>query len=160
MDKFEKLVDMIADFDTAMLVTHSAQGNLDARPMAIAEVDKDGSLWFVTDESSGKMADLAANPNVALTMQGGNQFISIKGTAKTVNDRDKIHELWRESWQVWFPDGRDDPRLILLHILPEQGEYWDNSGLTGVKYLLKAGRAYLQGERPTTDAATNATVRM
>jgi hypothetical protein len=51
-------------------------------------------------------------------------------------------------WKVWFPGGKDDPNLLLLRVDGKEGEYWDNSGLSGVKYVLEAGKALLTGSRP------------
>ncbi len=36
MDTHRKLMDLLHDFDSAMLVTRGDDGSLDARPMAIA----------------------------------------------------------------------------------------------------------------------------
>lgn len=57
-------------------------------------------------------------------------------------------ELWKESWKVWFPGGKNDPGLILISVQSSAGEYWDNSGFSGIKYLIQAGKAYLTGTRP------------
>lgn len=160
MDTHEKLIDLIQDFSTAMLVTRGDDGSLDARPMAVARAEDDGQIWFVTDRNSGKVADLMLNAEVAVTMQGSNKFVSISGISHPVDDRAKIDELWSEVWKVWFPEGKASNNIMLLRVEPTRGEYWDNSGLTGVKYLIKAGKAYLQGERPSTDAATNASVTL
>lgn len=41
----DKFNDLIADFDTAMLVSRGAGGELRSRPMSIADVEPDGKLW-------------------------------------------------------------------------------------------------------------------
>ena len=64
--------------------------------------------------------------------------------------------LWRETWKTWFPKGQDDPDLALLRVTGDQGEYWDNSGASGIKYLIEAGKAYLNGKRP--DLADDPTI--
>ncbi|TWU08501.1 pyridoxamine 5'-phosphate oxidase family protein [Stieleria varia] len=160
MDTQQKLIDLLHDFDTAMLVTRGDHGALYARPMAVAQVEEDGQIWFVTDRNSGKIADLMLDPETVVTMQGSSKFVSLTGTAQAVDDRAKLDELWNEAWKVWFPEGKASDSIVLLRIEPSSGEYWDNSGLTGVKYLLKAGKAYLQGNRPETDASTNASVSL
>jgi hypothetical protein len=33
----------------------------------------------------------------------------------------------------------------------QTGEYWDNSGTSGVKYLIEAGKVLLTGTRPEID---------
>ncbi len=160
MDTQQKLIDLMGDFDTAMLVTRSDDGSLDSRPMAIAQVEVDGRMWFVTDRSSGKIANLMLDAEVAVAMQSSNKFLSISGTAHAVDDRAKLNELWNEAWKVWFPDGKASQSIVLLRIDPTHGQYWDNSGMTGVKYLLQTGKAYLQGKRPETDEANNASVSL
>lgn len=160
MDTQHKLIDLLSDFDTAMLVTRGDDGSLDALPMAVAQVEDDGRIWFVTDHNSGKIADLMLDKDVAVTMQSSSKFVSLSGTASPVDDRAKLNELWSETWKVWFPEGKASDSIVLLRIEPARGEYWDNSGLNGVKYLLKAGKAYLQGKRPETDVTINASVSL
>ena len=159
-DTAAKLIDLTGDFDNAMLVTHAAGGKIDGRPMAIAKVESDGDLWFASDRGSGKIAEIRADDDVAVIMQGGNKFVTLTGKCRLVDDRKMVDELWREPWRVWFPGGKEDPSLILLHVRVEAGEYWDNSGTEGIRYLIKAGLAYLQGERATTDDSINAKVRL
>ncbi len=156
----EKLMDMLRDASSVMLVTHTPEGQLRARPMALANVDDAGMIWFVTDQHSGKVADLVSNPQVAVTVQQGGDYLSLSGTAMTVDDRQRIADLWSEAWRVWFPKGKTDPSIILLRMRPDSGEYWDSSGLSGLSYLWKAGIAYLQGERPQTDKAIHDKVNL
>jgi general stress protein 26 len=81
-------------------------------------------------------------------MQSKTKFVSLSGTAATVDDREKLSRLWKVEWKVWFPGGKDDPNLVLLRVDGSAGEYWDNSGTSGLKYLIEAGKALLTGTRP------------
>lgn len=144
----DKLCDLLQDFGTAMLVTRTEDGQLRSRPMAIAEVHPDGTLWLLTDRNSGKLEEIGADPHVNVSAQSSAKFLSLSGTASPVDDRKKVAELWKESWKVWFPGGKDDPSLVLIRIQGDMGEYWDNSGTSGIKYLIEAGKAYLSGTRP------------
>lgn len=150
-DKQEKLLALLKHFDTAMLVTRSDEGCLRSRPMALAEVDDDGSLWFLTERDSAKLDEIAAEPTVNVALQSSNRFVSISGTAAPVEDPQKLNEIWNDSWKIWFPAGKDDPNLLLLRVDPDRGEYWDNSGLSGAKYLIEVSRAFFKGERPDVE---------
>jgi general stress protein 26 len=158
----DKLRDLLEDFSVAMLVTRTPAGQLRARPMALAEVEPGGTLWFATDRDSAKVEELEADPQVAVTMQSGAKFVSLSGHAQVVDDRQKLAQLWKTEWKVWFPDGQDDPKIRLLRIDGHTGEYWDNSGTQGVKYLIEAGRALLTGDRPDVgaDPQVHARVRL
>ncbi len=63
-----------------------------------------------------------------------------------------LDEIWNEAWKVWFPGGKADPNLLLLRVDGDRGEYWDNSGLSGIKYFIEAGKAYLSGTRPDVES--------
>lgn len=158
MNQEEKFTDMLSDFDTAMLVTHSDSHGLSARPMAIAKIEEGGRLWFLTDRHSRKLLELARDNHVAVTLQSENRFIALSGRAELEGREEKIEQLWSEKFRVWFPGGKQDPAITLLHVVPEHGEYWDRSGFSGMKYLLKAGIAYLQREQPELDAEDHASV--
>jgi general stress protein 26 len=92
-------------------------------------------------------ADLRARP-LAVTLQDSRRYVSIGGTARITRDRALIDRLWSEAWKLWFPEGKDDPDLCIVEITPHQAEYWDQSGLAGVKFVLEAAKAYASGTKP------------
>jgi general stress protein 26 len=146
-DKREHLVAVLKDFDTGMLFTRTDEGNMRGRPMALAEVQPNGNVYLCSSLGSGKQKELEADQHAALSVQGKTKFASISGRAKVTQDRALIAKLWKEDWKVWFPEGKDDPNLSIIEFNAEEGEYWDNSGVHGVRFVVKAAKAYLSGER-------------
>jgi general stress protein 26 len=143
-----------------MLVSHESDIGLHARPMAIAELKPDTEAYFATDRRSPKIAEISRDPNVLLTFQNASEYASLSGRAFVVTDRSTIERLWSNAWRVWFPGGKDDPNLVLLKVEPISGEYWDNSGIEGLKYVFEGLKAVLKGERPETDRTQHAKVAM
>lgn len=150
-ETYDQLRRLLLEFDTAMLVTKTHEGGLRARPMAVADVEPDGTLWLLTDRSSGKRDEITDDNHVNITMQSSMKFVSFSGRIFSSEDRTKLDEIWKDSWKIWFPGGKVDPNLVLLRIEGESGEYWDESGLQGIRYLFEAGKAYLTGTRPSVD---------
>ncbi len=153
-EKRERLRKLIAEFDTAMLVTHGADGGLRSRPLAIAKKGRDpadDALYFSTAIESGKVADLRADAQVNVSMQEKRRFVSLTGTARVSRDRALVEKLWADDWKIWFPQGKDDPSLSILIVEPHEATYWDNTGGTGLKYLFQSAKAYVTGTRPSTD---------
>ena len=146
-----KLHELLEEFGIAMLVTRTQEGQLHGRPMALAEVDADGTLWFLTDRHSAKVDELTHDGHVGVIMQSKTKFVSVSGRASLVDDRERVSRLWNVEWKVWFPGGKDDPNLVLLRVHGEAGEYWDNSETCGLKYLFEAGKALLTGSRPNVE---------
>jgi len=157
-DRREHLYDLLKDFDTAMLVTRSDDGHMHARPMAVAEMRPDADAYFVTGIDSPKVAEINASSDVTLTFQSKTQFASVSGRATIVRDRALIDRLYKEDWKIWFPKGKTDPSISILQFNAQDGEYWDNAGAQGVKFLFKAAKAYVKGEQPTKDQKQHAKV--
>ena len=160
-DDHSKLVELVKEFSTAMLVTHEADGKLRARPMAIAQVESGGKLWFLSAEDTAKVHEIIEDTRVHLTLQKDRSiYLSINGHATLVHDRGKIAEVWQESFKVWFPEGKDDPKLVLIAVEPEDAEYWDNHGWKKVKYLFQAAKAYVTKTTPETQEDEHGMLRL
>jgi general stress protein 26 len=142
----EHVLELLHGFDTAMLVTHTVEEALHARPMAVADVGTEGEVWFVTDVTSPKVTDVGTDPDVLLAFQDSRRYLTVSGKASVVRSPEKVRELWKDSFKLWF-DGPDDPRLALLKVTPRDAEYWDTSGIRGLKFAFRAAKSYLTGER-------------
>ncbi|HKU43919.1 MAG TPA: pyridoxamine 5'-phosphate oxidase family protein [Polyangiales bacterium] len=141
----QNFFEILKGFDTAMLVTHGSTAGLHARPMAIARAEDDGSIWFITGGDTPKVFELEKDSTILAVMQGEKKSLSVGGRAELSRDRDKIHELWKEAFRAWFK-GKDDPNIVLIKMTPVEAEYWDNSGLSGLKFALKFAAAYVTGK--------------
>ncbi|MBN1236964.1 MAG: pyridoxamine 5'-phosphate oxidase family protein [Gammaproteobacteria bacterium] len=157
-ERQEEFLSVLARFDHAMLVTRDPSGGLRSRPMAIADSSEDGRLWFMSNVHSGKQEELAEDDRVNVAMQGGGRFLSITGKARVVRDEGKQEELWNEAQRVWFPDGPHDASLVLIEVVPDDAEYWDGSGLKGLKYLFNEARAIVGGGSLDDDARVHGKV--
>lgn len=152
------LHELLESFDTAMLITRHHDGN-HARPMAVAAVEGSHCLWFVTSVDSPKAAELRDDPRVSATFQSSRRFVALSGNAEIVRDRAKIHALWKETWKVWFPNGKDDPSIALIRVNVDDAELWDNAGAKGVKYVFQAVKSVLAGTRPTPPEGQHARIK-
>jgi len=152
--------ELVAKFATAMLVTRTPEGELRARPLTVAGAEPTGTIYFSTSVESPKVHEIDADAHVVVTFQSGKAYASLSGTARLSRDRALVERLWKESWKVWFPKGRDDPSLAILIVSPTAAEYWDQSGLAGMRYALRALEAYVKGTKApdATDPRQNAKV--
>ncbi|GAB3273310.1 pyridoxamine 5'-phosphate oxidase family protein [Larkinella harenae] len=144
MEKVSKLINSIR---IGMLTTQDENGNLVSRPMAVMQVDPDGSLWFLTKEHSPKTEQIDRNykVNVAFSDVSDASYVSVSGTAEELQDRAKIEELWSPMAKPWFPEGKDDPSLSILKVRTETAEYWDSTSSRMVR-LFEMARAALTGD--------------
>lgn len=155
---FREFLDLLQEFSHAMLVTCDLTGKLRSRPMAIAESTDDGHLWFITHVDGETLEQMTENPQVNASLQDGKRFLAISGTARATRDPDRIRALWTEDQRVWFEKGQDDPTLILIEVVPTFAEYWDRSGLDGIKFRLEELRAIVSGDTLTGEEGRHGTV--
>jgi general stress protein 26 len=141
----QKFIDLVRSFDTALLVTNRDDGLPHARPMAVADVTGEGDLWFITSCDAAMIEEAAMDRRALVTMQGSRSFLTVSGSVEIRRDPAKVKEIWKESFRPWFEDA-NDPTIRLLVVRAEEAEYWDNSGLTGIKFLLKAAAAVVSGK--------------
>lgn len=154
----DRISDIVESADVAMLTTSGAGGALHARPLAALQGGFDGTLRFLVEDPSPKVAEIAADPRVNVAFSSKKGYLSVAGTARVVaGDADAVDELWSPAAEAWFPGGRDDPEIVVLEVVPESAEYW---ALTepGVVAAAKAVRAFFTKEQP--DIGENRTVEL
>ncbi|HTA92989.1 MAG TPA: pyridoxamine 5'-phosphate oxidase family protein [Polyangiaceae bacterium] len=139
--------ELLHEFDTATLITRArTTGELHGRPMAVADVGDDGTLWFISGVDSTKVLEVREDSRALVSLQSSQRFVTMNGHVELVADRAKVDEIWKEAYRVWF-DGQSDPELVLLRFTPFDAEYWDKSGAHGMKQAFQAARAYLGGQK-------------
>ena len=138
---------LLTGIEYAVLTTRTRDGGLASRPLQTMEIDDAGAIWFFTSASSGKIEDIRFDEHVALVYADPAQkvFVAITGRAEVIADRAKVDQLWKLGQTIFFPQGRDDPSLVLLKVTPLAARYWDgNESPLGL--LLKFGKAVLRHE--------------
>lgn len=145
---------------TAYVTTRTASGALHSRPLALLD-DSDeefaGTLWFFTEEPSGKTEDVAAHPEVNVAVGDGKGYLSLAGSASVEHDRERIDRLWSRFAEAYFDGGKDDPKLALLRVDVDTVEYWDTDQ-PAPKKVFELAKAVIAGKEP--DLGESGTVEL
>ena len=123
----DKLVELMRDMPIAMVTTFGGSG-IRSVPMARQEVEPDAQMWFIADRTGRHVADVQAEPRVALTFSSRDAWVALTGRASVVDDRDRLRDLWNTFAEAWLPGGPDNGDAVLLRVDVEEGEYWDTPG--------------------------------
>lgn len=148
----EKLWDMIKDIKFAMFTTRHGNGHLHSRPMTTQnrKIDEDSSLWFFMSKSGDVVRDIGSEPtvNVVYADTDADDYVSVSGQARVVEDRAKKQQLWSKMTEAWFPKGIDDPDLALVQVSITHADYWEAKD-SKVTQLFKMAKAAVTGNPPT-----------
>lgn len=119
------LPDLLSGGATCMVVTPAPDG-LASRPVTLAEATPQ-TLRFLVDTTADWARALELTPtlvNVAFADTGDNTYVSVTGNARLDHDRAEAQRLWNPAAKVFF-DGPDDPKLAVLEVDVERGQWWD-----------------------------------
>lgn len=148
-DRLTALVQLLGEFDTAMLVTQRASGEMVSRPMALQNPRPDRALWFVTTADTASAVNIAATGKVNLSFhrKSDHAWVSVSGVAKLNADRNLIDSLWQDDWSFFFPQGKETPNTVLIDINPDQIDFWEpEHGKIGT--LFQIAKAALTDQTP------------
>jgi general stress protein 26 len=140
IDKFKEL---IKHEPTCLFTTRLTQVPLTTRPMSVQKVCDQGNFWFLSSSESDKNEEIKIDDRVQLFFLNTSdyEFLSVYGKASITRDKQKIDELWTDIAKAWFEDGKDDPRVTVIKVTPEEGFYWDTKNgklISMIKILASA----------------------
>jgi len=123
----KKIKEMAMAADIAVFVTSLTNVPLSSRPMSTQDVDDDGNIWFMSKDESHKNEDILNDSRVQLfySNKSSSEYLSIYGNAEVLTSRDRIEELWSPIVKAWFSEGKEDPSITLIRVVPADAYYWD-----------------------------------
>jgi general stress protein 26 len=147
----DRLWNLLGDHNTFMLVTKTAtqqHAALRARPMAGYPRRDEQRIWFLAHKDGLKDDEIKANPKVCVTFSDPSRqhFVSISGKASVEHDLARKRDLWSVAAQAWFPDGPEDPNIILLGVELDEAEFWDGDP-NPIVVGFKMARAAAEGRK-------------
>ena len=126
----------------AMLTTEE-DGRLVSRPMASLGRPEDGAIYFITHTRTQIAAKGETVPvNLSFADTDANTYLSVSGTARIIQDHNKLRELWSVWSEAWLPQGPDAPDVALVVVEPIDAKLWDADSrmIYAVRMLAAAAR--------------------
>jgi general stress protein 26 len=125
----DKVRSLLKQLPIAFMVTVD-QGTLTARPIGVVgdHAAFDGTLWFITDKRSRKVAAIESGALTTLLFQNDKEgsYLHLSGRAAVVDDRQRLEQLYTTLQRTWFPKGLDDPDITLVRFVADEASYWDS----------------------------------
>ncbi|MGP9518140.1 pyridoxamine 5'-phosphate oxidase family protein [Psychrobacter sp. AOP7-C1-14] len=127
--QMDKVQTMVNEIEYTMLTTRTHEDHLHSCPMNTTETSIGAKeIWFIGHSPSETVDNIKKNPqvNLAYVSQDDKQYLSITGKAELVEDKDKLDELWSMAYNAYFEQGKEDPKVQLIKVVPQGAEYWAN----------------------------------
>ncbi|SNV40945.1 Uncharacterized stress protein (general stress protein 26) [Chryseobacterium taklimakanense] len=123
----KKLKELSESARTCMFCTELSTLPNNARPMSLQECDQEGNLWFISSSDSNKNFEIKEDNRVQLYFMnnGSSEYLSIFGKAYIYTDKNTIEDKWSSFANAWFEEGKDDPKVTIIRVTPDETYYWD-----------------------------------
>ncbi|MCJ7650987.1 MAG: pyridoxamine 5'-phosphate oxidase family protein [Candidatus Lokiarchaeota archaeon] len=110
----------------AMLGTHGEDGFPNIKAMLKMENQGLNKIWFSTNTSSKRLAQIKKNPKVCVYFVDPNEFkgLMLVGNIKILQDKSSRQRLWREGFEKYYPLGVDDPDYSVLCFTSLWGNFY------------------------------------
>lgn len=114
-----------------------------ARPMSVRETDEEGNLWFLSSADSHKNFEISEDNRVQLLFMNNTdyEYLSVFGKAFIYKNKSLIEEKWTPIANAWFEDGKEDPKVSVIRVTPDETYYWDTKAGKVVSFLSFAAAA-------------------
>lgn len=84
------------------------------------------TLYFTTNTSSPKMQQLRRDPRVSVYFTLPEKWwgLTLTGRIEEVESSDLRRQLWQDGWEMYYPEGTQDPDYSVLRLEPERGRLY------------------------------------
>jgi general stress protein 26 len=113
------------------LITLDELGHPQARTMDAFPPEKDLVVWLGTNSNSRKVKEIQNNNRVTLYYEAPQAagYVTLKARAELVNDPQSKQHYWKEEWDRFYSDGKEE--YLLIQVVPLRMEIVDYShGIT------------------------------
>ncbi|MDX1993319.1 MAG: pyridoxamine 5'-phosphate oxidase family protein [bacterium] len=148
-ERSEKVIKMLGNHTTTMLVTHGKDGGLVSRPMTTQKPEFDGDVWFFVSSDADVIEEVEANGEVNIAYSIEDNYLSLSGMASMVDDDAKKKELWYPELEKWFNgEGPESSHVRLIKVSVDTARYWDTSQADSKKSKSNGSKKDKKDESP------------
>jgi general stress protein 26 len=129
MDKEEatrKSLALVNNSQIALLGTNGDDGYPNVKAMLVPEHEGLKQLWFSTNTSSRRVAQLRRDPKACVYFVDFNvwQGLMLVGKMEILQDPESRKRLWHPGDEQYYPLGVDDPDYSVLRFTADWGNYY------------------------------------
>jgi general stress protein 26 len=138
----KEIMDLVENAKSAVVCSVNADGYPYAKAMLNLQREGIRTFWFSTNVSSRRTSQFKANPKacVYVVKEDAFQGLMLLGVVEVCTDRQTREMLWREGFEIYYPDGIDDKDYCVFRFTAKTGNYYH--GLKNTSFEIQ-GQTYI-----------------
>jgi len=122
----KKALELIKKSKTCVLATVDKNGFPNMRAMMNLKNDGLQTIWFSTNFSSIKIAQIKKNKKGGVYFFDEKMFKGLRliGEIKIKTDKASREKLWHPGFEIYYPKGVNDPDYCVLELKIKAGNYY------------------------------------
>ena len=101
--------------------------------LAAYQEDKGLSIYLGTNSSSIKLREIGEEPWVSVYYMIPVEFKGLCLSGRATPDPGARAALWVEGWEMYYPEGREDPDYTVLRVDPVRAKGWSSAAAFDLK---------------------------
>jgi len=125
-DIFKEAVALADQARVAMLGTNGSDGYPNIKAMFKMENEGLKTIWFSTNTSSRRVAQLTRDPQACVYIVDSDQGkgLMLLGEVEILQDEQSKQRFWRDGFERYYPLGVSDPDYTVLRFTAHSGNYY------------------------------------
>lgn len=122
----EKSLALVKNSKIAMLGTYDQEGYPNIKAMLNVSSDGLKDIWFSTNTSSKRVANILKNPKACIYYVDEQNFMGLMlvGHIEVTRDEASRKKLWFEGAESYYSEGINDPDYSVLHFKAHKGNFY------------------------------------
>lgn len=132
-----EIIDLRKNSNTAFISSVDEKGYPTVKAMLVLENESMKTQYFSTNLSSRRTKQFMENPKAAAYYCNSNEFtgLMLQGIMEVLTDKEHKEMLWREGFEIYYPNGSNDEHYCVLRFTAEKGNYYH--GLKNINFEIE-----------------------
>ncbi len=121
-----EIISLKKNSNIAFISSVDEKGYPTVKAMLVLEKESMKTQYFSTNMSNRRTKQFMENPKAAVYYCNGNNYagLILQGKMEVLTDREHKEMLWREGFEIYYPNGVTDEDYCVLRFTAEKGNYY------------------------------------
>jgi general stress protein 26 len=122
----KEIMELVEQANAVVVCSVNEEGYPNAKGMLNLKHDSIRTFWFSTNLSSRRTAQFQYNPKASVYVMNEQNYqgLLLTGEMEVLTDRESRAMMWRDGFEIYYPQGIDDKDYCVFRFMAKTGNYY------------------------------------